>query len=303
MATERKPWRARDDAKLRRLYCDRTSQQVAIQLGRTIGAVYVRAHFLGLKKSDAQRANQLADAQQGRRKAHQAAGAPIWNKQRLALLKKHYPTMPGNELAALLGIRVSQLYARAVKMGIKKDREALRRHNVERVRALRESGRAHRFKKGNVPPNKGIKGWQAGGRAAETQFKPGKRPHTYKPIGSLRENDGYLYVKLSDHGYVPADWIPLHRAEWERLNGPLPEGYIVLFKDGDKRNFAADNLVAISKADNMRRNTIHNLPTELRDTIMTLGQLKRRINERDRGQEQHPDAGRNGTPRASVRDA
>ena len=89
-------------------------------------------------------------------------------------------------------------------------------------------------------------------------------------------------MKLADDGYSPMDWIPLHRVEWERLNGPLPDGYIVLFADGDKRNFAAHNLVAVSKADNMRRNTIHNLPAPLKGAIQVLGQLKRRINERAR---------------------
>jgi predicted transcriptional regulator len=49
----RRAWRTADDAKLRRLYADSGSAEVARQLNRTISATYGRAKKLGMKKSAA----------------------------------------------------------------------------------------------------------------------------------------------------------------------------------------------------------------------------------------------------------
>jgi hypothetical protein len=61
----------------------------------------------------------------------------------------------------------------------------------------------------------------------------------------------------------------------------VPRGHCLAFKDGEKLNVCLENLELITRAQNMRRNTIHNLPAPLKQTIHALGQLKRRINERD----------------------
>lgn len=127
-----------------------------------------------------------------------------------------------------------------------------------------------------VPWNKGMKGLQTGGR--ETQFKPGSRPHTWKPIGSERTVDGYLQRKVTDTGYPPRDWQPVHVLLWVEHRGPVPAGHAVRFKDGDRTHIAIDNLELISRAQLMRRNTLHNLPPELVETIRARSALVRRIN-------------------------
>jgi hypothetical protein len=40
--------------------------------------------------------------------------------------------------------------------------------------------------------------------------------------------------------------------EWERLNGELPPGHALYFKDGNRLNTAVDNLELISRAELMR---------------------------------------------------
>jgi hypothetical protein len=123
------------------------------------------------------------------------------------------------------------------------------------------------------PPSR----WSAG-RMPETQFKPGARPHTWKPIGSTRvTNDGYLQRKISDTGYPPRDWVGVHILLWEEAHGPIPKGHALIFKDRNKGNLCLENFELITRAELMRRNTIHNYPPELVDVIRLGGALKRRL--------------------------
>lgn len=115
-----------------------------------------------------------------------------------------------------------------------------------------------RFEAGSEPHNKG-KTWDELGydeekrrRMSKAHFKAGQAPWTgdLYPLGSERvSKDGYVEVKVREHSPVPCTnkcWVSKHRVVWERENGRrLPRGWVVLFADGDKRNFDPDNLVAI----------------------------------------------------------
>ena len=148
------------------------------------------------------------------------------------------------------------------------------------------SGRTGRFEKSFRPHNKGIKGWQAGGRSAETRFKPGRRPHTWVPVGSERVvKGGILQRKISDTGYPPRDWKSVHGLLWEEHHGPIPKGHLVIFRNGDINDIRIENLELVSRPENMRRNSIQRLPEALKDVCRTLGVLNRRINKRSGGYE------------------
>ena len=73
-----------------------------------------------------------------------------------------------------------------------------------------------------------------------------------KPVGSERlGKDGYIMVKVAEWPTVPQskdNWKFRHVLAWEQANGrPLPDGYVVMFADHDKRNFDPDNLVALPR--------------------------------------------------------
>ena len=126
----------------------------------------------------------------------------------------------------------------------------------------------------------------------ETQFKPGARSgkaaENWKPIGTiLADGEGFLRIKVREgrkgeaYGFGNTKiWPLLNRHVWEQHYGPIPPGHAVVFRDRDRANCAIGNLELISRAELMRRNTIHNLPTELRNTIMLLGAVKRKVRER-----------------------
>ncbi|WKE65039.1 HNH endonuclease signature motif containing protein [Gallaecimonas kandeliae] len=141
------------------------------------------------------------------------------------------------------------------------------------------TGRTGCFEKGNSPHNAGVKGWQAGGRSAETRFKKGDQPSNWAPIGSERLCDGYLQRKMTDTGYPPADWVEVHRLLWEEHHGPIPDKHVVTFKDGDKANITLDNLELISRAEHAMRNKMGfgSYPEELKPAVATLVKVKAAI--------------------------
>lgn len=135
-------------------------------------------------------------------------------------------------------------------------------NTFKKNRGLR-SGIDARFKPGCVPFNKGKKG--IGGHEP-TQFKKGQKPHNYKPVGTerIRSVDNYVDVKVAD----PNVWRPKHHLIWEAANGPIPKGYVILFGDGDIRNFELDNLILITRSQLAMLNK-HNLIQDDADLTRT----------------------------------
>lgn len=105
-----------------------------------------------------------------------------------------------------------------------------------------KTGQSGRFFKGQTAWNKGVKGSTPG---SHTSFKPGNRPHTWRPVGTevVESKGGYIKVKIAE----PRTWIFKHILVWQQHHGPLPPGKVVIFADGNKRNFSPENLVAIER--------------------------------------------------------
>lgn len=284
-----KRYSARDDALLHEYFPRLPTKDVALLLKRTPASVSVRACQLRLKKSGDLQSRRAATPPTTRRApGTHINGGKLWTKPAIAALRRLYPTTPGVQIAEQLGRRVSTIYAMANKLCLKKDPELVREQSRQAMKNPNHGGRKHCFPKGHVPKNKGKKGYHVGGRAVLTQFKPGQKPHTTLPIGTVRAGkDGYLCIKIDDQGYHPKDWRPLHQLIWISTNGPIPAGHLVTFKDGNKRNFAETNLVLMSMADNARRNSIHNLPKPLVQAIQLNGALKRQINRRTKDEQHH----------------
>lgn len=132
------------------------------------------------------------------------------------------------------------------------------------------SGYDARFKKGNISPNKG-KHTKTTGRMAETQFKKGARPHNAKSVGTERNLIGYIEVKVAE----PNVWKLKHRVIWEEHYGPIPEGQLICFKDGNHMNFDIDNLAMVDKSTSVRmsRLGIHSPGKEIFDSAVLTAKL------------------------------
>ena len=219
--------------------------------------------------------------------------AKPWTAADEAMVRRLYPGMTTKRLAAKMGRTECSVNGRADKLGVKKSAAYLASPEACRLRRGDEIGKAFRFKKGIVPHNTGTRrpGY-APGRMAETWFKPGQRTgkaaENWMPVGSIRaDHEGYLRIKVREHrrgehtGFGNTKiWPLLQRHTWEQHRGPIPPGHAVTFKDGDRQNCDIDNLELLTRGDLMRRNTIHNYPPELKNAIMLLGAVKRKVRER-----------------------
>ena len=126
---------------------------------------------------------------------------------------------------------------------------ALKRYNLT-------TGRTGHFEKGFAPWNKGIKGSM---KPNKTSFKKGNIPDNHKPIGTERidNKDGYTKVKVAD----PDIWEFKHKFIYEKHHGKVEKGSVVIFLDGNKKNFDINNLKCITKRQLLTLN-VNNLITE-----------------------------------------
>ena len=261
-------WTRKEDALLRALYPRTRAEELPARIGRSHSAIRNRAQTLHLRK-----------------RPEFSLRRP-WSVRDDARLRRLYPHLSTVKVAAQLGRSVVATYGRAGKLGLSKSEKYLASPDACRLRRADNPGIRFRFSKGHVPANKGLRrpGYSVGrGRMQETQFKKGQ-PTKWHPVGSTRLVDGYVYRKISDIRNVTwtRNWKPEHVLLWEAEHGPLPAKHALAFKNGDRRDVRPDNLECISRRELMRRNSVHNLPAPLVQTIQLLGALKRRINRRSR---------------------
>ena len=121
------------------------------------------------------------------------------------------------------------------------------------------SGYDSRFVKGTPAYNKGMKQeeWlspEAIERTKGTRFQKGQMPNNHHEAGTVvLLSDGYLVQKISE----PNQWEYVHRMVWEEHNGPIPEGGIIIFLDGNSQNCDINNLQMITRAEHVRLNQNH----------------------------------------------
>jgi hypothetical protein len=218
------------------------------------------------------------------------AGKRLWSRADDRLLRAIYPHQSTASVAQHLRRSIAATNARADKLGLHKTAAYLASPDACRLRRGDNVGAAFRFRKGQLPANKGLRrpGYSVGrGRMQETQFRKGGLPHTHMPVGSTRLVDGYVYRKVTDVRNVPwtVNWKPEHVLLWERVHGPLPAGHCLWFKDGDRRHVDVANLELHTRPENMARNSVHNLPKPLAQAVQLLGALNRTIRRRTRDAE------------------
>ena len=188
-----------------------------------------------------------------------------WTLQETELLIEYYPHRSTKEVAFITGKSISQCYAKAFALQLHKTPEYLA---TEASGRLQKGNQATQFHKGHEPWNKGMKGLDIGGK--ETQFKKGHVPHNHKSVTSERiDEDGYTYIKIQE----PRKWVLKHRYIYEQHHGNLEPHMVVTFRDKNISNFEIENLEAITKVENMQRNTITKYPQPIQQAVKTLNKL------------------------------
>lgn len=187
----------------------------------------------------------------------------IWSKEEKEYLKK---------------ITLGHHYREIQQLMIKKCKHQFTLDQIKNAinRYKLNTGFNGRFKKGNIPVNKGTKGLTG---ANKTSFKKGNKPHNYLPIGTEKiKNDGYVWVKIND----PNKWKQKHVLIWEKHNGPKPKGSAILFGDGYRYNFDIDNLILVTRKQLLilNRNKLIQNDADLTRTGVVIADIYQKINEK-----------------------
>lgn len=216
-----------------------------------------------------------------------------WTDDEVALLRERFPTQDTADLAAALGREIRSVYHKAYGLGLAKDPEVLAETRRRTLAEGRRSAsvRARQFKAGQPSWNAG-RSYMPGGNVARGWFKPGRPAHearNYLPIGSHRINaDGYVERKVTDdRAIAPARrWVGVHRLVWEAVHGPIPSGHAVVFLPGKRtvelEQITVDALELVTRAELMKRNTLHRLPQEVVDLCRLRGRLRTKIKRLER---------------------
>lgn len=211
-----------------------------------------------------------------------------WTPQELATLRELYPTTRTADIAAILGIDLELIYRRANMLHLRKNPEFFARDKSGRIFKGGKLGQATQFAPGQKPWNTGRKGWQAGGRSAETQFHTGALPPTTMPVGAYRvitTKGGKQFLERKVRQVPGAShkrWTPVSRLVWEAEHGPVPHGSIVVFKPGQRtlvlEEITLDRLELITRAQHARRNHPNTRSPELGRLYQLKGQITRQVN-------------------------
>lgn len=199
-----------------------------------------------------------------------------FTSEEVARLKVMWRTQSISECAEALGRGTSSIYQKVKAMGFERDPEYADIAKRARYKAGENGGN---FKKGQVPWNKGMKGWDSGGRSHTTRFKRGHgNSNNEHPVGYEKyDKDAMLMRKVSKTGTRIEKWRPVKDIVYELHHGDIPDGTIVNFDDGDKENFAPGNLVALTRAQMLDRNRIQRYGPELTGMMISLGWFKSKL--------------------------
>ncbi len=198
-----------------------------------------------------------------------------YTEEELAYIREIAPGKSHKEITEALNRRFSlDLSVSAVKA-------CLERYSIR-------TGRTGRFEPGSIPANKGKKMKpEAYEKCAPTMFKKGDTPINHKPIGTISVRHNYkrgqmfVYEKVAE----PNVWRMKHVLEWEKHNGPVPKGKIIIFADGDPLNTDIGNLVMIDRSQNavMNRWGIRGSDKGSMEAAAKVASLKSQIAKRKRG--------------------
>lgn len=196
-----------------------------------------------------------------------------WTKDKIDKLREMYVDTGIHEICKYFNATKSQIYCAAQTNGIKRSKEWM----YKKVYVVKPNIPTQ-FKVGHESWNKGKKmpkGW-----GGNTSFKKGHKPHNWKPEGTERINrDGYIEIKRN------GKYRPKQRVLYEEYHGvKVPNMDLVIFEDGDRNNFAIENLKVITRQEHMNRNHWINLPKEVQEVIHLKKTITKLITEHGKKQ-------------------
>lgn len=212
-----------------------------------------------------------------------------WTEAEVATLELFYPYKRSVDVAQALGRPVGQVYAKAAERGLTKSAAFYASDLSARIKRGRRHPRmvASQFPRGHVPWNKGTH-YTAGGRSAETRFKPGNYSRRWDReaygVGALRittdsDGPGTLQIKVSE-GIGQNVWVEMSHYAWWSATGRWPRrGQVVVRKNGDPDDTRFENLELVKRAELAYRNRVWTrYPPEVARLFQLKGAISRAVN-------------------------
>lgn len=233
-----KKWTKEQEDYLKEVYYKRNNEEIAHLINNKFNSNYTKCAIQCKKE----KLNLVSGSKKQPR---------IWTKEVVDFMIENYQGKDNIELADLLNKKFN--------LNTNEDRVSNIKANLKRRKGidLRTGINRGCFQKGQEPLNKGKK-WddyltkEKQERCRTTTFKKGHRPLNYRPVGSERITvDGYTEIKIKE----PNVWVGKHRYIYEKHYGKIPEGYNVMFADKNKQNFDIDNLILVSKHEDLIMNS------------------------------------------------
>lgn len=197
--------------------------------------------------------------------------------QELDFIRANYLKLPYRTMARELGVTHVRVKKTIERLGLKVPEELIAKRS-----------RDSKYKKGNIPVNKGKKieefmSPEGIEKTKKNRFKNGHKPHNTKYNGciSIRNEKNtskpYKWIRLEE-----GKWELLHRYVWMKETGErLKPDDVIAFKDGDTLNSSFSNLEKISREENMLRNSKLDLPDEIIPTMALNCKLNRIIESKN----------------------
>jgi hypothetical protein len=206
-------------------------------------------------------------------------GGTIMTIEQDIYIKKNYLKVPVKRMAKNLGRSGTLIRTRMRQLRLEVPKELAQKRKM-----------TNQFPKGQVPYNKGKKqvdfmSKEAIAKTKKTRFKQGRSPHNELYNGAIRNRKDiktgitYRYIRISK-----GEWQLLHRYVYEKKFGPIPEGCLIIFKDGDQNNCNLENLRCITFSENGERvaSKIHARPPELKKAIRLKNKLIKTIKHHEK---------------------
>lgn len=170
---------------------------------------------------------------------HGIVNPPRYSRKFIKAVLELVPSHSLQEIADILSVRFGRPVTYGMLRGIMKRRGIL-------------TGRTGQFEPG-VSHGKGrTLSDETREKIRGTWFKKGGVAHNKVPVGTEVFRAGYMLVKVKDGPDLDQwdRWVAKHRLVWEQAHGPIPEGMMVIFLDGNTRNCELSNLALVSKEEN-----------------------------------------------------
>lgn len=184
-------------------------------------------------------------------------------------IRRDYMIKPIKVIANEMGRSYTGVIGRMKAMGLVLPKEVIEARK-----------RNSKFPSGHVPDNKGKKmNEELKARLKHTFFNKGHKPANTLHDGAITTRHDRSTKRDYKWIRVNGTWEMLHVVIWKEKHGEVKPGKIIAFKDGNSLNCVIGNLEAITREDNMKRNSFHNYPEELKEFVLLKSKITRKVNQ------------------------